>query len=210
MNTKMFDKLLNEFVDCHTVILHGSRVNDSHTPESDIDVVCFREKSENYTDARLWGGMYLDAWIYDDSEMKNINNFVYLFSGKILKDEKGLGKKFLNRVKKYYNSGPKKLSENEKEHLKVWSLKTLKRAYRQDFEGNYRKIWLAKDLLEMYFNIRNKWFLGSKKSILYLEKNDPETFSLFDKMYKSDCDLELIKLIIDKVFNQDISNLKNI
>ena len=67
MHECLHDKLIDELVsrhNCHTIILYGSYADGSCTQESDIDVICFTDYREAHTDARLWNGIFLDAWVY--------------------------------------------------------------------------------------------------------------------------------------------------
>ena len=77
----------------------------------------------------------------------------------------------------------------------------LNRSRRNDVEGNYRKIWLAHDLLIFYFDVRHIWFLGPKKALKWLRENDPEMYNIFESLYNSSCNIKLLELASEKVFN---------
>ena len=60
----------------------------------------------------------------------------------------------------------------------------LKRAQANNVEAHFRKIWLHKELLEIYFQLRDQWYFGPRKSLHWLENNDPETFQRFNEAYQ--------------------------
>ncbi|BAZ21637.1 hypothetical protein NIES4073_25150 [Kalymmatonema gypsitolerans NIES-4073] len=45
----------------------------------------------------------------------------------------------------------------------------LKRISQRDIEADYRRVWLLYTLLEDYFALRQKWYLGSKESWNWLK-----------------------------------------
>ncbi len=57
-----------------------------------------------------------------------------------------------------------RLSSAKIELRRSWSYKMLERVHQDDIEANYRRAWLLFPLLEDYFAIRQKWYLGSKAS----------------------------------------------
>ena len=63
--------------------------------------------------------------------------------------------------------------------------------------GYYRRTWLQFQLLEYYFSLRDQWFLGSKQSLRWLEKNDQTAFRLFSDTYKYPQNLQILKKLAD-------------
>ena len=70
---------------CHTIILYGSRAENTHNPQSDIDIACFTKNGESYTDCRLRQDLFLDAWIYPEQETANIEIFLKLIKILLIK-----------------------------------------------------------------------------------------------------------------------------
>ena len=57
----------------------------------------------------------------------------------------------------------------------------LARAGKGDVEGDYRRHWLLKEVLEAYFALRGRWYLGPKKSLALLREENPAHFDVFRK-----------------------------
>ena len=184
----------------HTIILYGSMADNTANAQSDIDLACFTDGKCPSRDARVFHDKYLDAWLYHTSTLlKADSDFIHLVGGFCLKDEKGLGKEFLHGLKQIFAMGPEALSVEDIEHTKVWIIKSLERAKRGDPEANYRRSWLVSELLKIYFQLRNKWFLGPKKSFVWLNKNDPLAFTLFCELYSTPQDFTQLEKVASYV-----------
>lgn len=196
-----FDLLVDELKkkhNCHTVILYGSYADNTHTENSDIDIICIGSNVEKNKDARDWSGLFLDAWVYPEDEFENLEDFLHLAGGKVLTEENYFGTLLLEKI----NSFPDEveIDENEVTHIHTWCKKMLKRAQVKDIEGNYRKNWLTQDLLMIYFNVRGIRFKGSKKSFEYLKANDYVNYVLFEEIYQDNNDLVKLENLVKSVF----------
>lgn len=199
----MEDNLINSVKDylvkkygCHSIIIYGSFANGNYTEESDIDLLCFCDNPERENDTSIFDSRRIDAWIYKTEKMNNSTQFLHVLGGKILLDERNLCTNFLNDIDKQFKEGPKKLSSEQKEFLKSWLKKMLKRAKKGDIEGNFRYHWMLNDSLEIYFNIKDRWYLGPKKSLQWLLHNDKEAYSIFDNALKINADITEIERLI--------------
>jgi predicted nucleotidyltransferase len=170
---------------CHTIIIYGSRARGTHNENSDIDLACFKENGEPYTDCRLREGLYLDAWIYPDNHILEPGENLKLLNGKVLVQKENFGDALLKKVNEFYKKGPEKLKDTERMLEITWCQKTLKRALRGDIEGNYRRLGLISSLLEYYFKLGNKWYLGPKDSLSWLKENDPNIYKCFELLFAS-------------------------
>jgi predicted nucleotidyltransferase len=178
----------------HTIIMYGSYARNEETETSDLDIAGFCDKEEELKDARLFHGIYLDAWIHPTSTLENVSDASLCYEdGVALYDERGLGKVFIEKVKALQKRGTKPMASDDLSHLKQWVNKMLERAANGDIDGNYRRTWLQFDLLKMYFDIRGLWFLGHKKSFQYLQKNDAEGYRLFEAVYSNPEDIEALR-----------------
>ncbi len=164
--------------DCHTILLYGSYVTGDYTNESDIDLIGFTNSTEQYNEVDLFNGKQLDVWIHPTNDMKNYEQFLKLHQAEILLDEQDKAGSFMEKVQRLFEEGPKKLSSDEKVFLRTWLQKMEKRSRKGDLEGNYRFHWMLKDSLEIYFELKDQWYLGPKKSFRWLKQNDPEGYHL--------------------------------
>ena len=184
----------------HTIILYGSHARNEATETSDIDLACFCNRPDEQKDARLFHGVYLDVWVYPTAFLNSIPKEALRFGdGKIIHDTQGLGSDYLAKVKQKLADGKPPMSDADKAHLQEWVMKMLGRAHDKDLDGNYRRTWLQHDLLEIYFEIRGLWYLGSKKSFNHLQQHDHPTFSLFEKTYKDPSNLDLLAALAKQV-----------
>ncbi|KOP78762.1 DNA polymerase III subunit beta [Bacillus sp. FJAT-21945] len=183
--TVLFDRVTKYLIqkyNCHTIILYGSYSRGDFTEESDLDIVCFSDSTENKNDVEFFEGIQLDAWVYNTEKMNNPEQFLHIYKGKILLNKKGFAKKFLLGIESIFNNGPDKPSSEEKEFLKAWLRKMYLRSNKNDIEGNYRFHWMLKDSLEIYFSLNGLWYLGPKKSFSWLRENDEVAYNLFNNV----------------------------
>jgi predicted nucleotidyltransferase len=182
---------------CHSIILYGSFANGDYSDESDIDLLCFCDDLEKENDMTEFNNRRLDAWIYKTEMINNCTDFLHVRGGKILLDEKNLCTGLLNNIDKQFITGPRQLSLEEKDFLKSWLQKMLKRAEKGDIEGNFRYHWMLTDTLEIYFNIKGKWYLGPKKSLEWLNINDKTAYDRFNNALKINANITEIEKLIE-------------
>ncbi len=118
---------------------------------------------------------------------------------KVVHETRGIGADYIARVKQKLANGKEPMSEVDRLHIQEWVVKMLERARDGDLDGNYRRTWLQHDLLKMYFDIRGKWYLGSKKSFQYMKQNDNAIYSLFEQVYENPLDIDLLDKLASKV-----------
>ncbi|WP_461534925.1 nucleotidyltransferase domain-containing protein [Spongorhabdus nitratireducens] len=165
----------------HTVIVYGSRARGDATPGSDIDIICFVDAPEVTKDARLFNGVFLDAWIYSTDAMKpDEPEFLRLGDGICVRDIRGAGLPFLDAIQHRISQGPDPLSDEDKQHTREWVMKMMARAGQDDIEAHYRNSWLQFELLPIYFQLRDLWYFGPKKGLAWLKDNDLDGYQLFE------------------------------
>ncbi|WP_239670995.1 nucleotidyltransferase domain-containing protein [Vibrio variabilis] len=148
----------------------------------------------------MFHGVFLDLWVYPTSFFDTVSEESLRFGdGRIILDTHGLGQDFIRRVQKKLSVGKEAMSEEDKAHLQQWVTKMLERACDGNLDGNYRRTWLQHELLEMYFDVRGMWYLGSKKSFNYLEKYDKHLYSLFEQMYREPLNLNILSEVAKRV-----------
>lgn len=188
--------LLQETYNTPTVILYGSRARGNQTANSDYDIACFGIDCKPVRHAQIWNGAYIDAWIYPQEKLVNPDkSLLHIRHGVVITQESTLGDKCLEKVDLLYRQGPERLPQWEIEVKRVWIDKMLDRITILDTEGQYRRVWLLFEMLEIYFALRNLWYLGPKESFAWLKDNDRNVYQAFDSALASDHDLERIKRV---------------
>lgn len=198
--TKIIRELQNKH-DCHTVILIGSRARDDATPNSDYDVVGIREEGEDICDCRDFEESYLDAFIFSDNAIKNLDPyFIRIRDGIVLLQKDSIGDNFIAAAKELYAKGPSKTPDFEKQRIIAWRKKMLNRSLGSDVESHFRLHWVLHDSLECYFKLRDQWYMGPKESFKWLSENDFVAYIAFRDALKPGAELTEIKHLI-KIVN---------
>jgi hypothetical protein len=182
----LLPKLVGELVarhGCHTVVLYGSRALGTATPESDYDLLGIREGGEPTRDARIVDGFFLDAFIYVENDLEDAGaTLLQVHRGLPLLDPRGIGARLVAAVERTLASPPPPVPQAELDARRTWCHKMLGRIRRGgplDVEAHYRRVWLLVDLLELYFMLRGRHFLGPKRSFEHLRTQDPPVFRAF-------------------------------
>jgi predicted nucleotidyltransferase len=190
-------KHLKQKYNCHSIILYGSYSRGDFTDESDLDIVCFSDITDDKNDIEFFEGKQLDVWVYKTKKMDNPEQFLRVNKGKILLNDKGIADEFLSEIENIFDNGPKKLSNEEKEFLKDWLRKMYLRSNKNDIGGDYRFHWMLKDSLEIYFELKGLWYLGPKKAISWLSENDEVAYKLFKNALAKDAKKNNIEQLIE-------------
>ncbi len=166
----------------HTIVLYGSRARGDATEESDIDVATFGEVTTTTRDARVWNGMYLDAFVYPEAVAAAPvdDDMLKLQTARVLLDDRGLASPLLERVAERMRSGPAPITDDDRQMRIVWAHKTVERIRRGDIEAHYRRHQLLFQLLEDYYALRGRWYRGPKESFAAMRVDDPAVFALFE------------------------------
>ena len=185
---------------CHTVILYGSRALGDARHSSDYDLLGIRAGGQKIRDARLWNGVYLDLLIYPESELVPAHeSMLQWLGGQVLCQQGAIGDTLLARLEAIVRAGPPPLPADERQTRRVWAGKMLARAREGDIEAHYRRAWLLTALLEDYFQLRDQWYLGPKKSLLWLREHDPTAYTAFESALEPGASLDTIDTLIAHV-----------
>ena len=168
---------LTEQFGCHTAILYGSRARGDWDAASDIDVIAFRDAGEAGHVAHRWHDLYLDLFLYPTAT-KPAPDWLRLHGGRVLFQRGSDGDEVLAAVEGMLAAGPERLSADDARTQCLWAEKMLTRAEKGDPEGDYRRHWLLMVLLEDYFTLRGQWYLGPKRSLALLQREEPRDFAV--------------------------------
>lgn len=184
----------------HTLILYGSRARGDETPESDVDVAGFADVPVTARDARLWHGMFLDAFVYPTALAQAPDaDMLKLCGGRVLLDERTLAVPLLELLAALDRQGPPRLPESELQMRRVWARKMLARVRRGDVEAHYRRHWLLYQLLEDYFALRGEWYRGPKEALAALRLHAPAAFAAFERALAPEGSLDSLDVLVAHV-----------
>ncbi len=178
-----FVNILEQEHSCHTVILYGSRAIGKQSATSDYDLLGIRRDGHDTRDARFVDGVFLDAFIKSEKTVaEGALGFLHVRDGIVLRDPYGIGARLLSDIAVALKSPPMEVSPAEIAARRTWCDKTLGRirhASATDVEAHYRRHWLLVDLLEFYFVLRRRHYLGPKESFRWLSVHDETAYRAF-------------------------------
>lgn len=199
-------KLIGELVQrhgCHTVVLYGSRALGTATADSDYDLLGIRDGGEPTRDARLVDGFFLDAFIYIENDLEDAGaTLLQVHRGLPLLDPRGTGARLVAAVARTLASPPPPVPRVELEARRTWCGKMLGRIRRGgplDVEAHYRRAWLLVELLELYFVLRGRHFLGPKQSFEYLRAHDEPVFRAFSAALAPGAPVSAVEALVELV-----------
>lgn len=171
---------------CHTVVIYGSWARGDATPASDVDLLCVRETGRTVRDARVVGGLYLDAFVHPNAALASLDpSFLRILGGVVLQERDRVGSELLARVREMHDRGPPPIPDDERLALVIWSQKMLDRfRASHGIETDYRRMYLVVRALEDYFALRNAWYEGEKNAFAWLREHDHSTYNLFERAAK--------------------------
>ncbi|MCB0350605.1 MAG: nucleotidyltransferase domain-containing protein [Bdellovibrionales bacterium] len=79
------------------------------------------------------------------------------------------------------------------------------RCRKKDIQGLYRRSELLHALVDHYFFIRQKRFLGPKEGFAWIKKNDPSTFKLIHRALSFPANISLLKKAASEVYKVKLS-----
>ncbi len=193
--------LLTTKYKCHTVILYGSRARGVATDISDYDIVGIFKRGSKTRITKKKNGAYWDVFLYSERDLKKLSDQQLAWRDARLLFERGnYGRNFTRRLRKHFKKPFEPAPLYEINATKAWSDKQLERIAVGDVHGLYRRAELQQASVADYFQIRRKRFIGPKAGLEWLEKNDPNTFKLFERVYNDPTNLNALKSLVDRVY----------
>ena len=173
---------LRERFSCDAAILYGSRARGNWDAASDIDVIAFGNAPETGHLAHRWENLFLDLFLYPPGTRPE-PDWLRIHDGRVLFQRGAEADEILAATRDMLSLGPARLSPDDVRTTRLWLEKMLARAGKADAEGDYRRHWLLKEILEMYFTLRGEWYLGPRKSLALLQDRNPAHFEVFRKAF---------------------------
>lgn len=210
MTEDILAKISNELCSkhgCHSILLYGSRARGEGNGSSDYDILAIRHGSaEELHDGRNFEGAYVDAFIVSEQDIERKSKddpaFIRFRHGRVLCEKDGWASKLVEAATERFRAGPKELTMPERQALKMWVAKMLARIAQggpDDVEANYRRSWLHYELLEIYFKLRDRWYLGPKESFAWLKEHDHTAYALFELALEPNASRGALRRLAEKV-----------
>lgn len=163
------------------MIVYGSYASGTNEAQSDFDALLIVKSGDCSHDTSRINGVQMDVFVYSEEAIRLLEDMdavLQIYGGRILLDKEGLAAQLLKKVEAYIAAISHSSLESKME-LRAWCLKMLSRSERGDFEGLYRGHWLLVDSLSVYCALRDMFYFGPKKTIAYLQREDPDGYILF-------------------------------
>jgi len=196
------------------IILHGSRASDNYRPNSDWDFFVFvKEGEQNKKEAcEIYNEQALDVVFvnYPNISEMFLNKLVAVSHSieTLYEIEEGVGEKIVKKAKETRAKGIT-LSKEEKELIIFTIYKSVNNL--TDLQENDAVFFfrLGRDFFRQVLNgwfrvIKNEYSLPPYLSIPYIQKNDPEYYSLLEVLWSTKSNKEKVdaaKLIFQKIKN---------
>lgn len=164
-----------------SILLYGSYRDGTNDEYSDFDCMLIVKNRENRHDDSVIDGIPLDCFLFsvEETRSEDPDTFLTAYDADIVEDD-GTGAALKDRVRAYVEAHSETDAE-EKRFTASWIEKTMKRAGKNDDEGCFRAVAFLWESLTDYFLLRDMFYFGSKKAIVYLKNSDPEGYALFHK-----------------------------
>ena len=163
------------------IILYGSFQSETYNTASDVDMIIFSQIKSFCHDSSEIQGHTLDAWIYPETEIDNVEKYAHVLPCSIVKDTYQKGKELLENINEYRLKNTEKITFEEYTQLNSWIDKMIKRSEENSVEGNYRYNWLLHDFPELFCKFNNEYYNGPIKTINEMKKNK-ELFKLYSDL----------------------------
>lgn len=194
-------QLLTQTYRCHTVILYGSRARGQTTSTSDFDVFGVCKRGRKTRIAKKQDGKFWDVHIYPEKDLRKLgdHHFSWKYS-RILYSVGPYGKRLMCRIENLTKRPFTPHPDYEIEVVKAWAQKQLERCRIHDIQGLYRRSEFQNALIEHYYFVRQKRFLGPKEGFAWLNDNDLKTFKLVHRSLKNPTNISYLKTAAEAVY----------
>ncbi len=178
---------LKEKYEPTAIIVYGSYADGTNNVNSDFDALVIAKQHKRFHDISVVDGIQLDAFIYPENYFQdNVSyaDFLQISDGIVVWDTYEFGKNFKSQIAGFINSLPRRSDDNIQNDIE-WCKKMVLRIKRGDAEGAYRGHWVLVDSLEIFCEVMHHAYKGPKKSLLWMEQENPEAFLYYLEALKS-------------------------
>ena len=200
------------------VLLYGSHARGNARPESDIDVMFLvppdsGAAARRSRDARRVAGpdgthRDLDGWLRDCDPADPASSFdarrdpglLRLRGARALFDPTGCVPAILGAVERVYGEGTEPVGEDEREAMRVWGQRMLRRILEprpgRENAAAWRRAELVTVLLPDAYRLRGWWYPGPEPALAELEQREPALAHAFAAALRPDASAaELVALV---------------
>ena len=173
--------------DPRAIIVVGSYADNSFDETSDFDAWIFgRDPDRARIDTSVVNHVPLCVKIYPPRSYETTDPEVMkVFAGAaIAYDSEGLARKFLDRVQESLRRYPCLSPQDKRKKIRIIKA-LLCRALKQDFDGDHRGHTLLSESLETWCDLSNRIYLGTRKTLRMMEREDPESAAIYRRALRS-------------------------
>ncbi len=172
---------LNETYRPRAVFLYGSFQRGDQDAYSDFDCSLIVDEKPRKHDDTVICGVPLDCFLFTaaEAETEDPDVFLPVYDAQIVQDD-GIGVRLQTRVRDYVHAH-ERIDDEEKAFIRAWIRKAVKRAEKDDDEGNFRAVAFLWESLTDYCFLRDRFYFGSKQTIADLKRLDPDGYDLFHR-----------------------------
>jgi uncharacterized protein len=191
---------------CHTVLLYGSRARGLTTPTSDYDCVGIRRSGEKFRIAKKQKGFFWDVFVYPEKDLRKLDAHHFSWKGaQVLHQDQIYGTKLLGRLDRLLKMPFKPVPSYEIDVVKIWAQKELERCRMNDIQGFFRRAEFLAALVDHYFMVRQKRFLGPKEGFTWIAENDSLTFQRLKRALKYPTNISFLKTAASRVYKVSLT-----
>lgn len=172
---------LQRVYDPLAIIVYGSYASGTNNLNSDFDALVISSRQGQHHDTSFVQGVQMDVFVYPAAYFEqdyDCDEFIQIFDGVIVMDHEGMGRALMDKVQAYLRERPGKTKEEIQADID-WCQKMVERTKRGDAEGMFRWHQVLIDSLEIYFDVIRQPYWGPKKSLRWLQSNDPSAFACY-------------------------------
>jgi len=190
-----------------TVILYGSRARGEASEKSDYDIIGLLNSGEAQESPEVFKGARLEISLYSQSvkeEMAADLPFSFFWEeGAILHQSHHEGEQFIEDVKKAFYNNKNESRQTNKNIIRLLAINLNRAQENETREHFYRHRFLMLSLVE-YFPIRNLTYKGPRKSLEWLRKNDPLTYTAFSKAMAPQASFDDLQMLLKQIAGPEL------